>query len=77
MIFHYCFSVTALLAIAGAWTVGGRREQEPGLHLVQHLKTVTDQVRRRILLMEPHWFHLGREVYNPNSDVLLMFPFHF
>eukprot|EP00064_Thunnus_orientalis_P009444 superscaffoldBa00001200_g9468 len=29
--------------IVGVWTGGGRREQEPELHLVQHLQTVTDQ----------------------------------
>ena len=39
----YC-SVMAPLGIVGAWTVGDRREPEPGLHLALHPKTVTEQV---------------------------------
>ena len=36
----------APLDTAGVWTVGDMREQEPGLHLVHNLKTVTNQVRQ-------------------------------
>ena len=73
MIFHYCFSVTAPLDIVGVWTVEGRREQEPGLHLVQHLKTVINQVRRRTLLMESHWFHLASFNEEKFTSQTLMF----
>lgn len=38
------FSVTVPLDIAGVWTEGDRRDRELGHHLVQHLKTVTNQV---------------------------------
>ncbi|KAJ4924121.1 hypothetical protein JOQ06_000361 [Pogonophryne albipinna] len=41
----YHSSVMALLDIVGVWIIGDRREQEPGLQLVHHLKTVTDSVR--------------------------------
>ncbi len=44
------FSATIPLAIVGVWMVGDRREQEPGLHLVHRLWTVTDQVRVLSLL---------------------------
>lgn len=37
-------SVTALLDIVGVWTTGGRRDKEPGLHLVHLLWTVTNQM---------------------------------
>lgn len=40
----YNCSATAPLDIVGAWTIGGRREQEPGLHLAQHPQTVTNQM---------------------------------
>ena len=44
------YSVTAPLDIVGVWTERGKRGQEPGLHLVQHLKTVTNQVRLPIFI---------------------------
>ena len=53
--FLCCVSVTAPLDTVGVWTERGRREQEPGLHLVQHLKTVTDQVR--LLVQAACWSH--------------------
>ncbi len=53
MIFHCCLSAMALLDIVGVWTLEGRREQEPGLHLVHNQKTVTNQVRRKMPLHVP------------------------
>ncbi|XP_010788294.1 uncharacterized protein isoform X2 [Notothenia coriiceps] len=35
--------------IAGVWMKGDRREQEPGLLLVHHVKTVTDQMNQSVL----------------------------
>ena len=60
MIFHYCVSATAPLDIVGAWTVGGRREEEPGLHLVHHLSTVTNQVRLNYNIMHVLETHTHR-----------------
>ena len=40
------FSVMVPLDIVGVWTVVDRREQEQEQHLVQHLQTVTNQVRK-------------------------------
>lgn len=39
----------APLDIVGVWIVGGRREQEQGLHLAQHPQTVTNQVTLTLL----------------------------
>ncbi|KAF3857390.1 hypothetical protein F7725_009249 [Dissostichus mawsoni] len=39
----------ALLDIVGVWIIGDRREQEPGLQLVHHLKTVTDPMNQSVL----------------------------
>ncbi len=50
------FSATIPPAFVGVWMVGDRREQEPGLHLVHHLWTVTDQVRVLSLLETLHSF---------------------
>ena len=49
------YSAMALVDIVGVWTEQGKREQEPGLHLVHHPKTVTDQVR--LLILAPCWSH--------------------
>lgn len=49
-----CYSAMGPLNIVGAWIVAGRREQEPGLHLVQHTGTVTTQVTYIYSLAKAH-----------------------
>ncbi|KAI4831464.1 hypothetical protein KUCAC02_001004 [Chaenocephalus aceratus] len=45
---HHC-SAMAPLGIVGVWTVMGRREQEPGLHLAPPPQTVTNQLSQSAL----------------------------
>ncbi|KAG7239349.1 hypothetical protein INR49_029337 [Caranx melampygus] len=42
-------SAMALLDIVGVWTVGDRRDREPGHHLEQHIETVTNQMNQSVL----------------------------